>query len=650
MAGLRPIRGLTMGDEEHSELGPDDSASNVNGGSRLRKASVISPGLLGSSASSVATERSTLALGGGRPERSLGIAGSSGGQGATFNCKFCKRNLPLTTMSPSRKGVCVTDGNSYKSLTDRWAKCRALRLWWNSLDENGKADWFLKQQKLSSGERRKFDCVQYEEGSSQVVASDETERDHYETNLDFALARTTLGWPIEKIEEDWLSRVERPNSDAILRRGQWLVPKFCGVLIDKRKSQLQETSSKRSKTIADPEQLQQLQSNGQRMLGDFWNSIAGAKAPEVVEAPVVDATEADQPSRAIPQDVVGNNIDREVMATLRDNTTRAQAEAEDLMAAIIVSGDTDARVSAKDESQLTLIAVKAVGAASVALERCAAEVKTMENDAAQCMAKFPVRAAGEDEDESITALRGDIDDAQKQAIRQVREIMGKIKIIQQEMKECTTCDGVQEKKKALADVMKEMQRHAVKAFKGKVRSAVTWLETNSRRAAVASGAVTNALPARVEELVAISTKLVTPFNTGSVFEAMSGLKICMLPAKKNTDLVSAVSAFPFVKKMYKDCDKHLQEKAWGVFPIVEVDNMKNLTRRSSLRLIRSCCRNLHSLYHRGARECMPMKSFVLALASRTRGCRTSAALKHGRSPADPSTCSVLGTLMCREPH
>ena len=120
------------------------------------------------------------------------------------------------------------------------------------------------------------------------------------------------------------------------------------------------------------------------------------------------------------------------------------------------------------------------------------------------------------------------------------------------MKECKTCDGVQEKKKALAGAMKEVQRHAVKAFKGKVRSVVTWLETNNRRAAVASGAVADALPARVGELVAISTTLGTPYNTGSVFEAMSGLKICMLPAKKNTDFVTAVAGFPFVRKMHKD--------------------------------------------------------------------------------------------------
>ena len=74
----------------------------------------------------------------------------------TFNCMLCKLSLPMALMDSSKVGKCCQDVRSYKALSDRGMRVRALKTWWNGLDENRRVEWFRKQQSLKHGEKTQF--------------------------------------------------------------------------------------------------------------------------------------------------------------------------------------------------------------------------------------------------------------------------------------------------------------------------------------------------------------------------------------------------------------------------------------------------------------------------------------------------------------
>ena len=82
-------------------------------------------------------------------------------------------------MSTSRNGWCQKDTASYKSLSDRWQTCRRLKQWWSGLSAELQAEWFLKQQNLPAGTKRRFDEVEYEETTRDQQGDIEDERDDY---------------------------------------------------------------------------------------------------------------------------------------------------------------------------------------------------------------------------------------------------------------------------------------------------------------------------------------------------------------------------------------------------------------------------------------------------------------------------------------
>ena len=67
-------------------------------------------------------------------------------------------------MDKSKAGVCHKDVLSYKSISDRWKNNRQMKSWFDALSEQETIDWYVKQQQLPAGTKRKFTDVQYTEG------------------------------------------------------------------------------------------------------------------------------------------------------------------------------------------------------------------------------------------------------------------------------------------------------------------------------------------------------------------------------------------------------------------------------------------------------------------------------------------------------
>ena len=68
-----------------------------------------------------------------------------------FLCRWCKKEIPLQHMCPTRIGVCVIDNAAYIALVKRWGKQRALNTWWDGMGGQDRLEWFLNRIKIQVG-------------------------------------------------------------------------------------------------------------------------------------------------------------------------------------------------------------------------------------------------------------------------------------------------------------------------------------------------------------------------------------------------------------------------------------------------------------------------------------------------------------------
>lgn len=216
----------------------------------------------------------------------------------------------------TRKNECKKDAASYKAITERWAKNKTLKSWFQGLSDVDRVDWFRRQHTLSSGSKRRFDEVSYTETSHKSTGQDDTERDHYQPYSEFLAAGLLRNESIATIEEAWKDIVEAPGCDALFVRGQWCVPKFVGVFRDKVSSIRQNQDIKRQKFIHDSDELTSLFASGSALLQNNLDNIKGAKTKELVQAPTVDCTVADKPVTAPVPNLVLTGSLREVIQLL----------------------------------------------------------------------------------------------------------------------------------------------------------------------------------------------------------------------------------------------------------------------------------------------------------------------------------------------
>lgn len=184
--------------------------------------------------------------------------------GSHFTCAKCKYLLPQSMMSLSKPGECTRDVNSYKALADRWKNVRSLRKWWAGLTFDQQVEWYRKQHAGVPGTKRRFDDCTYQESSINEGGIEEEEQDHFQPWWLFRDHGLGAGRSLQQLEQEFREAVEKPGSDAIYRRGEWLVPRFAGVTRAKVARTLNRQDIMRKKSLEGTEQLTDLQASGQK--------------------------------------------------------------------------------------------------------------------------------------------------------------------------------------------------------------------------------------------------------------------------------------------------------------------------------------------------------------------------------------------------
>ena len=266
-------------------------------------------------------------------ERAFSVAGSAGSENLAlvpagsdgisvsamkvaagfFQCTKCKKTLPLATMCSSRQGVCKPDSASYKNLTTRWAKNRELRNWFTNLSEEGQTAWYLRQQAhVGADGKRKFDAgVHYSDRSEQSSETGDFEVDRLVPWPTFKRLKLQEGMSVQQAEVEFAELVDNPSVECTKARGQWLVPIFEGIERTRGTATRQIQDTCRTATIEDPEALAEMQAQGQLLRRQFLHDATPTQIP-LPHAPTVLASEADQPVRNDPRDVMAQQISREV--------------------------------------------------------------------------------------------------------------------------------------------------------------------------------------------------------------------------------------------------------------------------------------------------------------------------------------------------
>jgi hypothetical protein len=230
-----------------------------------------------------------------------------------FCCSKCKKDIPMSQMSSTRHGVCKVDDLSYKQLALRWSKDRALKTWWDKKDEVGRTEWYHRQQQfVQAGEKRKFETISYEDESKKISASNERDQDLYQPFDEWSLHGLLKGKSPAALEKEWTDLVNDSTTEAIWRRGMWLIPRFVGILRERVTGDEQSSSSKRMANIETAEQLQQLQHAGKALLEAHAATIQPA-GQNYGAQPACLAELADQPLRHPPTDIMGQQINREAI-------------------------------------------------------------------------------------------------------------------------------------------------------------------------------------------------------------------------------------------------------------------------------------------------------------------------------------------------
>jgi hypothetical protein len=231
-----------------------------------------------------------------------------------FLCKCCKRQLPLAALCPSRPNTCHKDNCSYKALAQRWSKNRQLKAWWETLSDDLKVAWYQKQQALPQGTKRSFDEIIYEETTITDQSTNEKDLDALVPWSVFLRNKTVEGMQKHDIELEWTRLTTSPDTEAVFRRGQWLVPEWQGLLRENETRHTQRTNAIRRAHVSTSEQLASLQTGGSSLLQQYKDSYSPPQQ-QYAQAPVSDASVSDQPVSASPNDIMMQQIHREVVLT-----------------------------------------------------------------------------------------------------------------------------------------------------------------------------------------------------------------------------------------------------------------------------------------------------------------------------------------------
>ena len=237
-----------------------------------------------------------------------------------FSCNRCKLVLPVSNMSGSIKNVCSKDVASYKALTDRWSKNRALSGWWKSLSPEGQQQLDIRQHTLPAGSKRNFDEVMYSEIARESAGNEQRERDHFKPWWLFKNDGIAAGLSIQSLENMWQDAVDNRTADAVFVRGQWCVAQFIGVLKDRTTSQTQDMVTKRTKAVESVDSLRELVAGGKKAIDSYGQAHEGARtmAQDTLGIPQTTATPQDHILKPPPAMQFSTAIEKEVATMITD--------------------------------------------------------------------------------------------------------------------------------------------------------------------------------------------------------------------------------------------------------------------------------------------------------------------------------------------
>ena len=150
------------------------------------------------------------------------------------------------------------------------------------LNQDDQVAWYVKQQQVPSGAKRKFDEITYTEASTHSVDEVENSMDTWRPWRWFRRWGLVDGKTLVELEAEWKELTEGPDSQARWERDQWVVPEWDGIVggVERRTGQSQQVT--RAAAVTSSEQLATLQVQGQSLLNQFQTSIL--PAPQVMQS------------------------------------------------------------------------------------------------------------------------------------------------------------------------------------------------------------------------------------------------------------------------------------------------------------------------------------------------------------------------------
>ena len=214
----------------------------------------------------------------------------------------------------SGSNCCAACKSNYKYLTDRWARDKKLKKWFQSKTPEQKQTWF-QQRKKNKSNRRSFEDLGYEEADIQEVHEGEDELDHYKPWSLYKRHRLQEGHTLEEAKQYWAEDLADDTIDKKFVRGQWCIAEFEGVMAARGNKRAIQISSKRGTQLQSQADLDRLEASGKATLNQAAKSFATtvARSRRSLDEPELDEGDVELPaSLPTPVSVLASVMQKEV--------------------------------------------------------------------------------------------------------------------------------------------------------------------------------------------------------------------------------------------------------------------------------------------------------------------------------------------------
>lgn len=507
-------------------------------------------------------------------------------QTSSFTCIKCQLSLPTSQMSMTRKNECVRDVASYMSLTKRWAKSRPLRAWWCRLKADEKVMWYRKQHQLTPGSKRTFDEISYQETARSSTGKEERDQDHFKPWKIFRDDALAAGRKLQDIEAEWRDAIENQSADCRWERGQWLVAEYRGLIVDRLRSDTQESSSTRSKRIETTDELAAFQQSGKAMHASYMEGYRGAHTPrDISREPRVDAAAGEHLVREQPLFQMETQIAREVNSKMKQEILKMSLANDDMMQAELCDDSTNQTNKSRAGESIGVEQVKVSSNISVQL----AKLKQLQENATKTAEELKKSIdehvkAPSDSEGGPGKLKVEVVTCLEEMKTECDTLKEGLQELEAEAEKAVSMNELKDVKAKLKEQEKQINRsEKVKAFKNKTKAITKLCETSARQAAVvAGGRIEEKKEPKSAQWQTYEGLYVTEchnavYRCGSVFEAKSGYKAALVTPQSG-DLVDKLESMAHIKSGFKSLQKHLEHNTHGVFSIIDPSKQKMVTK------------------------------------------------------------------------